>query len=70
MSGKDLDRRSFVGGLAAAAAFAAVPRPLHAFSAQQPPQKVRIACVGVGGMGFSDVRGVSGEELVAFADVD
>lgn len=70
MSPKDLDRRSFVGGLAAAAALAAVPRPLHSLGVRQPPQKVRIACIGVGGMGFNDVRGVSGEELVAFADVD
>ncbi len=70
MSGKDLDRRSFVGGLAAATAFAAIPRPLHALGQSQPPQKVRIACIGVGGMGFSDVRGVAHEELVAFADVD
>ena len=70
MSGKDLDRRSFVGGLAAAAALAAVPRPLHALGERQPSQKVRIACIGVGGMGFNDVRGVSGEEIVAFADVD
>jgi predicted dehydrogenase len=70
MPGKDLDRRSFVGGLAAATAFAAIPRPLHALGQSQPSQKVRIACIGVGGMGFSDVRGVSGEELVAFADVD
>ena len=46
MSGKDLDRRSFVGGLAAATAFAAIPRPLHALGQSQPPQKVRIACIG------------------------
>jgi hypothetical protein len=69
------DRRRFVGGLAAAGAMAAIPRPLHAFAeraapALQPEQKLRIACIGVGGMGHSDVRGVSGEELVAFADVD
>jgi predicted dehydrogenase len=73
------DRRRFVGGLAAAGALAAVPRPLHALAdhtdrqqaqGQGQGQKLRIACIGVGGMGHSDVRGVSGEELVAFADVD
>ena len=71
MSPKDLDRRTFVGGLAAAGAIAALPRPLHALAdRQQPTQKLRVACIGVGGMGFTDVRGMSGEQLVAFADVD
>lgn len=70
MSRTHLDRRTFVGGLAAAGALAAIPRPLHALGGRQPGQKVRVACIGVGGMGFNDVRGVSGEELVAFADVD
>jgi predicted dehydrogenase len=67
---RHLDRRHFVGGLAAAGALAAIPRPLHALADRQPSQKVRLACIGVGGMGFSDVRGVAHEELVAFADVD
>ncbi|MHB1297578.1 MAG: Gfo/Idh/MocA family protein [Gemmatimonadaceae bacterium] len=72
-----IDRRAFVGSAAAAGALAAIPRPLHALAdspyasgSRQPGQKLRIACIGVGGMGNSDVRGVSGEELVAFADVD
>ena len=68
MSRNDLDRRTFVGGLAAAGALAAIPRPLHALGRQQ--QRIRVACIGVGGMGFNDVRGASTEELVAFADVD
>ena len=71
MARTDLDRRTFVGGMAAAGVLAAVPRELHALGERaQPSQKLRIACIGVGGMGHSDVRGVSGEELVAFADVD
>ena len=70
MSGKDLDRRTFVGVLAAAGALAAIPIPLHALGGRQPSQKIRIACIGVGGMGFNDVRGASQEQLVAFADVD
>lgn len=71
MARTHLDRRTFVGGLAAAGVLAAVPRELHALGDRaQPSQKLRIACIGVGGMGHSDVRGVSGEELVAFADVD
>ena len=66
------DRRRFVGGLAAAGAMLAIPRSVHAFANRLdvPDQKLRVACIGVGGMGFSDVRGVAGEQLVAFADVD
>lgn len=73
---RQLDRRTVVTGLAAAGALAALPSPLHAlgeYAAPAPSQgrdKLRIACIGVGGMGHSDVRGVSGEQLVAFADVD
>jgi len=70
MAGSPLDRRTFVGGVAAAGAAATIPRPLFAWAGEQPSQKLRIACIGVGGMGFSDVRGVAGEQLVAFADVD
>ena len=71
MARRELDRRTFVGGLAAVGALAAVPRELHALSERaQPSQKLRVACIGVGGMGHTDMRGVSGEELVAFADVD
>lgn len=37
-----------------------------------PAEKVRVACIGVGGRGAANVRGVAsaGAELVAFADVD
>jgi predicted dehydrogenase len=69
MSRRPFDRRKFIGSVAAAGALAAIPSRLHALG-QQPSQKLRIACIGVGGMGYSDVRGVSGEQLVAFADVD
>jgi len=67
-----LDRRRFVGGMAAAGAVAAMPRALHALADApvQPNQKLRVACIGVGGMGFNDVRGMADEQLVAFADCD
>lgn len=74
MSDRSVDRRTVVTGLAAAGALAAMPRSLHALADRatrgRQPDKLRIACIGVGGMGHSDVRGVSGEHLVAFADVD
>lgn len=71
MSRQELDRRTFVGGLAAAGVLASVPRPLQAMGERHArSDKLRIACIGVGGMGYNDVRNVSHEELVAFADVD
>jgi predicted dehydrogenase len=35
-----------------------------------PSDTLAIACIGVGGMGRNDVRGVSGENLYALCDVD
>jgi predicted dehydrogenase len=66
-------RRKFIGAASAAAAgMMVVPR--HVVGATQkkkaPSDTVNIACVGVGGMGFSDVRGVRTENVVALCDVD
>ncbi len=48
-----------------------VPRHVIAGSGQTPPsEKINIASIGVGGMGHGDVMSVSGENLVAFCDVD
>ena len=38
--------------------------------AQSPNEKLNIACIGVGGRGGQNVRGVSGENIVAMCDVD
>ena len=35
-----------------------------------PDKKLRIACIGVGGMGHGDVMGFKGENIVALCDVD
>lgn len=66
-------RRKFLGASATAAAgLMVVPR--HVVGATQkkkaPSDTVNIACVGVGGMGFSDTRGVRSENIVALCDVD
>jgi predicted dehydrogenase len=66
-----VSRRDFVGSSAAAAAFTIVPRHVlggPGFTA--PSDKLNIACIGVGGMGKSDVDGVSGENVYALCDVD
>ncbi len=48
--------------------------PRHVVGATQkkkaPSDTLNIACVGVGGMGFSDTRGVRSENIVALCDVD
>ncbi len=66
-------RRKFLGAASTAAAgLMVVPR--HVVGATQkkkaPSDTLNIACVGVGGMGFSDTRGVRSENIVALCDVD
>jgi len=66
-----INRREFMAGAAAAAAFTIVPRNVLGGPAQTPPsQKLNIAAVGVGGMGSGDVRSCAGENIVALCDAD
>ncbi len=66
-----MNRRQFLGGAATVAAFTIVPRHVLAGSGQTPPsEKLNIACIGVGGMGASDVKSVGSENIVALCDVD
>lgn len=71
MAKRDVSRREFVAGTAGAlGAFHIVPRHVLGRGYRAPSDTINIACIGVGGMGRNDVRGVEGENLVAFADVD
>jgi predicted dehydrogenase len=65
-------RREFVAGAAATLPlFTIVPRHvLGGPGYRAPSDKVRVACIGVGGMGRNDVRGCDGETIVALCDVD
>ncbi len=68
---RKLSRRDFMGTAAVAAAFTFVPR--HVLGGRRfisPSGKLNVACIGVGGMGGSDVSQVSTENIVAFCDVD
>ena len=60
-----LPRRAFLK----TAALSALAAP-GIIRAAAPRQKVRVACVGVGGMGKVAVHAASDEEIVAFCDVD
>lgn len=68
----NISRREFIGTSAmAAAAFTIVPRfVLGGPGFQAPSDKLNIACIGVGGMGSGDVKGVSTENIVALCDAD
>ena len=68
----DIPRRAFVGEVAAASAmFHVVPRHvLGGGGRQAPSDTMNVACIGIGGMGASDVRGMSGENIYALCDVD
>ena len=64
-------RRELLGAAASAAAVAIVPRHvLGGAGGPAPSEKLDIACIGVGGKGFDDVRSVSTENIVALCDVD
>jgi len=68
---KKMSRRDFMGAAAAAAAFTFIPR--HVLGGRRyisPSEKLNVACIGVGGMGGSDVSQVSAENIVALCDVD
>ena len=65
-----MPRRRFVETLAAGAAFTIVPRHVLGRGYRAPSDTLNMACIGVGGMGWTDVRGVAGENIVALCDVD
>jgi predicted dehydrogenase len=68
----DYSRRSFVGDTAKLAFGAMiVPRfVLGGKGYRAPSDKLNIACVGIGGMGMSNMSQMLGENLVAMCDVD
>ena len=69
---KKMSRRDFMGGAAAAAmAFTIVPSHVLGGPRRVPPsEKLNIASIGSGGMGASNTRACSGENIVALCDVD
>ena len=72
MSTQKISRREFVGDATAAGmTFTIVPRHvLGGRGFRAPSDTLNIACIGVGGRGAADVRGVSDENIYALCDVD
>lgn len=64
-----LSRRSFLKNTSLASAAIAFPHLLRG-QAASPNNGLNVACIGVGGRGYDAVKGLSGENLVAFCDVD
>ena len=67
-----IPRRRFLGGTAAAvASFTVLPGRVLGLDGQPPAsQRLNIAGIGVGGMGRSNLKQCSGENIVALCDVD
>jgi predicted dehydrogenase len=70
MAPKRISRRTFVGSVAAGAAFTIVPRHVLGRGFRAPSDKLNIACIGCGGKGRSDIDGVATENIYALCDVD
>ena len=71
MTRKRISRRRFVGDVATGLSFTIVPRHVLGRGFVAPSDKLNIACIGVGGMGATDVRGVGKtENIYALCDVD
>jgi predicted dehydrogenase len=71
-TGRTLSRRTILKKTAAAiGTFTIIPRSVLGGAEQPPPsEKLNIACVGVGGKGYSDALNVSSQNIVALCDVD
>ena len=71
---KELSRRDFIGGAAAAAVFTVVPASVLAGARRVPPsEKINIGCIGVGDQGTRDMQTFLAKEsvrILAVCDVD
>ena len=68
---KLVSRRNFIRGSAlAAAGFTIVPRHVLGKGYKAPSDTLNIAGVGVGGMGFANLKNLESENIVGLCDVD
>ena len=71
MAQKGINRRHFLGAAAATTAFTVIPR--HVLGGEDytaANDKLNVAGIGVGGMGFNNLRQLKSENIVALCDVD
>lgn len=70
MTTTGMSRRSFVNDMTAAGlGMTVIPTLLHS-QRRSPNDGLNVACIGVGGMGRTDVRGMESENIYALCDVD
>ncbi len=68
---KNVTRRQFIKAASVATAFTIVPRHVLGGSGHTAPSdKINIAGIGVGGMGFSNLKTIESQTIVALCDVD
>ncbi|MCX6998564.1 MAG: Gfo/Idh/MocA family oxidoreductase [Kiritimatiellaeota bacterium] len=68
---RTIHRRDFIKAAAGAAAFSFVPaHVLGAHGQTSPSEKLNIAGIGLGGMGYGDLQNFAGENIVALCDAD
>jgi len=68
---KNINRRKFIKTASALTAFTIVPRHvLGGAGHTAPSDKINIAGIGVGGMGFSNLKALESQNIVALCDVD
>ncbi len=68
---KNVTRRQFIKAASAVTAFTIVPRHvLGGAGHTAPSDKINIAGIGVGGMGFHNLRELESQNIVALCDVD
>ncbi|MCC6930413.1 MAG: Gfo/Idh/MocA family oxidoreductase [Gemmatimonadaceae bacterium] len=66
-----ISRRDSIKQTAASvAAFTILPRHVLGKGHRAPSDTLNVACIGVGGMGFNDVKGFAHENVYALCDVD
>ena len=68
-STRTVSRRQFTATAAMAALSAAIA-PSRAVGQDAPGNKLNLAAIGIGGMGFSNLKACAGENIVALCDVD
>jgi predicted dehydrogenase len=72
ISNGEMSRRNFLGSAAAAAATITIV-PRHVLGGpgfKAPSDKLNVACIGIGGKGFSDSLKMASENVIALCDVD
>ena len=68
---KNVTRRQFIKAASVATAFTIVPRHVLGGSGHTAPSdKINIAGIGVGGMGFGNLKALESQTIVALCDVD